>query len=567
MNPSRLEILLDAYLNHALTDEQRAELERLLLSSPEARRQFWEHARFHGLLSHWGQHEWGRRLAAAPAPVAEAWVGRLAPWLGRLRQRFQPNWGWAAGAVGAVCLAVAAMLVTHRPAAPEVAPEAVTLAADYHSEAPAGVAVLTRSAFVQWTDATNAPAPGAALTPGWLRFKSGAIQVEFSSGARVIVEGPAELEVVSAKAAFLRSGRLSAFVPPAARGFEVRSPQVALVDYGTEFGMAVPLTGPAEAHVFTGKVEVTEPGDTARRRALTEGQALRVQGSTFEPMAAQPGAFLREDQLAHREQDWEAQRYADWKQAAHGISEDPTTLVHYTFEDQPAWERVLKNQAAHGAVSTLGSIVGCEWTEGRWPGKGALEFKGRTERVKLEIPGQFSALTYFAWVRVDGLPHAFQSLLMTDGEHTGAVHWSLTHTGELRFGIVPEKAGAPAPWHSVNSPVVTPDQIGRWLFLASVVDRSQLFNYVNGQLVGKGSRRVVPMELGRVELGNWGATAQTPGLEWAEGKPAWFWNRGFKGRMDEFALLARALSADEIQKLYERGRPAGDVSILAASTR
>jgi hypothetical protein len=96
------------------------------------------------------------------------------------------------------------------------------------------------------------------------------------------------------------------------------------------------------------------------------------------------------------------------------------------------------------------------------------------------------------------------------------------------------------------------------------VDGSQLFNYVNGQLVGKGVRRVVPLVLGRVELGNWGATGQTPGMEWAAQKPAWFWNRGFKGRMDEFALLARALSADEIRKLYEQGRPDGEPVALAA---
>lgn len=565
MNQSRLESLLDDYQNHNLGDEQRAELERLLMSSPEARQQFWERARFHALLSHWGQQEWGRRLATAPKPETASWTGGLRKWFSSVREWSHPGWGWAMGAIGAICLAVAATLVMRDHAIHENAPEQAEFAPDYHSEDPAGVAVLTRSAFVQWLDPTNAPSTGAALAPGWVSFKSGAIQVEFSSGARVIVEGPAELEIVSAKAAFLKSGRLSAFVPPSARGFEVRSPQLALVDFGTEFGMAVPRTGPAEAHVFDGKVEVGGTDGKAARQALTEGQAVRVQGGSVEPIPAQPGAFLREDQLATRELDWEAKRYAQWKQAAHAISADPATLVHYTFEDQPSWQRVVRNQATNAAATTLGSIVGCDWVEGRWRGKGALEFKGRAERVKLEVPGQFKALTCFAWVRVDALPHFQQSLFMTEHEHAGAVHWCLTRTGEVRIASVPWQTNGPAAWHSLNTPSITPDDYGHWVFLASVVDGPRFANYVNGQLVGKGTRRVVPVELGRIELGNWGATGQTPGMEWAAAKPAWFWNRGFKGRMDEFALMARALTPDEIRKLYEQGR-LGSEPVMAAES-
>jgi hypothetical protein len=564
MKQTRLEILLEAYLNRALTEEQRAELERLLLSSSEARQRFWDQARFHSLLSHWGQQEWGRRLAQTPSAEARRWPARMAGLILAVRHRFPWNWGWAAGLAGAACLMLAIALLIHRPPKPISISQELAAVQDFHSESPAGVAVLTRAAFVQWMDPTNAPMNGAALAPGWLRFKLGAIQVEFSSGARVIVEGPAELEIVSARAAFLQSGRLSAFVPPAARGFEVRSPQLALVDYGTEFGMAVPLSGPAEAHVFTGKAEVAETSRKSARHALTEGQAVRVQGNTFQPIPAQPGAFLREEQLAHRERDWETQRYEHWKRAVRAISEDPATLVHYTFEGQPGWQRMLTNHAANAAPATLGNIVGCEWTEGRWPRKGALEFKGRAERVKLEIPGQFAALTYFAWVCVDALPHAYHSLLMTEGEHTGAVHWSLTHAGEVRIGAVPEKTNAPAAWNTLNSLAVTSDQLGHWICLASVVENERLLNYVNGQLVGQSPRPNVPLRLGRAELGNWGATRETPGMEWAD-RPAWFWNRGLKGRMDEFALLARALSAEEIRRLYEQGRPGSEPVTLAES--
>ena len=36
-----------------------------------------------------------------------------------------------------------------------------------------------------------------------------------------------------------------------------------------------------------------------------------------------------------------------------------------------------------------GTVVGCQWTEGRWPGKKALEFQQVSDRVRLKMPGEF----------------------------------------------------------------------------------------------------------------------------------------------------------------------------------
>ena len=64
-----LQILLDRYFDGALADDERAELERLLLSSPQARQAYWEFARLHADASRWGQEEWGRKLAEFQSPV------------------------------------------------------------------------------------------------------------------------------------------------------------------------------------------------------------------------------------------------------------------------------------------------------------------------------------------------------------------------------------------------------------------------------------------------------------------------------------------------------------------
>src|ERR1041385_2628365 len=60
MHDDRLQILLQRYFDQLLTTEERQELERILLASPQAREQFWESARWNAALRQWGEAEWGR---------------------------------------------------------------------------------------------------------------------------------------------------------------------------------------------------------------------------------------------------------------------------------------------------------------------------------------------------------------------------------------------------------------------------------------------------------------------------------------------------------------------------
>lgn len=81
-----------------------------------------------------------------------------------------------------------------------------------------GVALLTHDANIEWLDSLNSRRPGNVLEPGWLRLKSGAALIEFYSGARLVLEGPAELQLVSVNEGYLKSGRMSAHVPEVASG-------------------------------------------------------------------------------------------------------------------------------------------------------------------------------------------------------------------------------------------------------------------------------------------------------------------------------------------------------------
>src|SRR6185312_6463295 len=99
------------------------------------------------------------------------------------------------------------------------------------------VATLTRGSGVVWDGETNYVEIGSTLSTRWLRLKAGAVQIEFYDGARVILEGPASLKLVSSGEARLEYGKLSARVPEPAHGFKIDTADVTVTDLGTEFGL------------------------------------------------------------------------------------------------------------------------------------------------------------------------------------------------------------------------------------------------------------------------------------------------------------------------------------------
>src|SRR5262249_26502540 len=164
------------------------------------------------------------------------------------------------------------------------------------------VAVLVQAAGAEWDASGLAMRPGALLAPGWLLLKSGVARLEFYSGAIVILEGPAEFQLISRTEAFCKRGKLRATVPPQAQGFTVGSPKLDLIDRGTEFGLEV--GDKTEVHVFEGKVEVYKAGAKGApdaRQELTTGRGLRVEDpGGLKAIASNPKAFLSPRELAER---------------------------------------------------------------------------------------------------------------------------------------------------------------------------------------------------------------------------------------------------------------------------
>lgn len=527
----RVALIASRLLDGLASAEERAELNELLRGDPETCERYLDLAETHALLvtGHAGDtlaEEAAGILpfavpAAHPVPAVKRWV--RSPLIRRALT--------AAAAVA--LLANGYLLWQNRNSQAEI---------EEPSHGP-GVAVLSRVVAPEWADGKTALSVGEAVPAGTFSLLSGLAQIEFFSGAAVIIEGPAELELESAWRVVCRSGRLRAFVPEPAQGFTIVTPDYEAVDLGTEFALSVGSDGRSEVHVVDGEVRL-DSSDGRELRHLGAGTAVRANDGELTPIESRGEAFVdRQKLLELARDDWRA-RYAAWKRSSEELRKDPAMLAYFDFEAQDPWDRALENHGVNRApgLPAGGAIIGAQWTQGRWPGKGALEFKRITDRVRLRVPGDYQAMTLSAWVRVEGFDRWLNSLMLTDGWEAGELHWQISDKGELILGV---SGGA----NCFSAPVLSPADLGRWMHLAATVESTpgagRIVHYLDGRPVTeeRSGKPLPPLRIGDAEIGNW----QHQG----KGHPI----RSLNGRIDDFFIIARAMGAEEIQRIYDAGVP------------
>ena len=147
---------------------------------------------------------------------------------------------------------------------------------------------------LQDCDLTGLPA-GSQLSAGSkLAFQRGLLEVVLDGGATTIVQGPAEIELESPSSLRLMRGSLTADVPATAHGFTVHTPNAAVVDLGTRFGVACQAEQ-TDVEVFVGNVilrlDAAASGAGPKELPLAANSAARISG--------QPGhGALKIEQLA-----------------------------------------------------------------------------------------------------------------------------------------------------------------------------------------------------------------------------------------------------------------------------
>lgn len=531
--------LMRRCLDGEATPQELAQLEKLLRDDSEFRTEYLRYLNVDSALAElpkWDEASEGRS-AQEPLQRAKNREQSL--------PRFRALAGWVATVVALVLVGtfISRAIDNRRDPAADMAVEDEPGSVDVNDT---GVAVLTRVAGLKGAS-TNDWRVGQTIPPGPMTWDVGLLQLEFYGGATVVVQGPAEIEVLDESRMICRVGRLRAHVSEPARGFAVLSPAFELVDLGTEFGLNVSNDGVAEVHVFDGKVELYDAQSNrslVTRRELNAGDALTVdRDGTSKPTAAREADFITPSRLNTLTDARRKEQLRDWRAFRDELTLDPRVVAYFPFDRSDAEDRLLVGEGANH-TTLEGAIVGCEWAEGRWPGKTSLQFKRPGDRVRITIPGEFESLTYSTWIRVDGLDRVRNSLMLTDGFDENGIHWQIRQDGSLTLGMRYANNRA-RNYHT--PPIFSLFRLGQWVHLATVydTDRARVSHFVNGEAAAR--QRIKPfadgsLEIGHATIGNWS------GRKAAD-------VRNFNGCMDELIIFGEALDDQEVRRIYEVGRP------------
>jgi len=160
------------------------------------------------------------------------------------------------------------------------------------------VATLVRAQQCQWAASSLPTVEGARLKPGMLDLIEGLAMLRFDSGAELVLEAPAAVEVLDAMNCKLRRGTLVAEVPPQAKGFSIDTKNARVIDWGTKFGLSTDEDGKYMVRVLDGLVEVADK-DAPGSRKLETGEGMEsgwakshLQPDTPEPSRWQPATVI-----------------------------------------------------------------------------------------------------------------------------------------------------------------------------------------------------------------------------------------------------------------------------------
>jgi ferric-dicitrate binding protein FerR (iron transport regulator) len=270
--------LCNALADGRITEAERTELNRRLAESDEARRFYVRFASLGASLSGYAAEQ---QCEAAPAP--------------RKVVKFPVK--WTAG-IAALAASIAAMLAYWKEDPAPGKPE------------PTSVAWLTGATDARWTDAAAAPEPGDAIERGQrLDLKSGLAEVTFDSGARVVLEGPASLDVASAWTADLRKGAITASAPQEAAGFRVENAAVQVTQLGGDVRIEADGSGNAEVLSLRGSAETSSRG---AKLLLKDRQARRFARDGVSTVADVEAKFSRVSARAPINRKGRPVRFAHW---------------------------------------------------------------------------------------------------------------------------------------------------------------------------------------------------------------------------------------------------------------
>ena len=388
---------------------------------------------------------------------------------------------------------------------------------------------------------------GDLLPAGPVVLESGIASLELFSGVTLMVEGPAEFEVLSTMELAITRGKFRALTPKPAREFRVRVPQGELANPGAEFAVHV-TTEHIDIRSIDGELEWHPVAKPVRK--LNNGESLRWSATGEE--STTDGEFAKFGELEIQISEQKNARKATWSAFSRKLRDDPRLLAYFPMERARTADRIVIDESP---ATRDGTIVRSSHVEGRFDGKGGLDFSPMGSRIRVEIPGDHQSLSLMCWVKIDSLDRWYNSLFLTDGHELHEPHWQIMDDGRLFFSVKANEPGKKGTDKHIafSPPIWTPAQSGKWMHLATVFDGVKMTtaHYVDGKQISLDeipeNMQPKSVRIGDASIGNWSDPTR--------GNDPNFAVRNLNGTIDEFAIFSAPLPAAEIREIYQAGKP------------
>lgn len=423
------------------------------------------------------------------------------------------------------------------------------------------IAILSRSVNAQWLHASDGLRDLSDLYAGPLHLSKGYAEIRTDNGTSIILQAPVEAELVSPSQLNLIQGRVTVTINQHETHYVVRTPTASVVDFGTEFGVHVDEAAQTLTHVYEGEIELrsgSNPLGMDSILKLTKGQGGKAdaQGRLSEKNTLS-AMFVRSEEFEVNYKASDGTAYERWLAHSYRLRRDPDIVLYYPFMETDMLQTFARNYALttnealngkFGGTFGISNFTGPSWSVGRWPNKSALAFE-RNSRNCVSVPESAElsiadAITLAVWVRCPGDlkgGHLISNRLNETVNYQFGCFFKEEPYYPQRLQFLRTDGSAPAMVYSSN----LYDWTSEWTFFAVTHDSQTVRFYVNGALF-----EAIPHVSDRDAVSAGLFIGDVPSFG---GRT--FGYAAFNGLIDEIAIFKRVLSPEEIQEMYESGKP------------
>lgn len=534
--------IINALLDEGLSDESRRRLETLLRDDPAAQRYYVEQCQLHSILAweHGVLTATPFESATLTAALHDETAVKSSLYLWQLcalaaTVLFLATFAWSVYLISRSDQPAAEQLTTAQPLAPSV---------PWNERTAFGSFSKGRGAQLSVPGLLLNLRQGDLLRSGRYLLSEGFAEITFNNDVEVLVESPAEFDIVSDMKMVMRRGRISTIVSPQGEGFSVETPSIELTDFGTEFALEVSPDLTSEVHVFSGEVKVTpklaHKGTELLQLVTNQATRVRQKSGIPEGIDIDLDRFVRRlNESTPRDSGYE-EMMRDLA-PTHFFQMAPTTDgVTLSDHGSRMSDAVLLTQGMDQPPFKPGRVGSSLYLGG----PGALAYA----KVPNYQPVATDQITVCAWVKAESRP-AWAAI---------AKHWSIEFDefdqpsglgGQFHFGLHEFVGSLEVQVRDRNKQVVKlreqqPLPLGEWQHVAFVVDGSRLRLYRNGVEIDSAACAGLATD-GPKSMGI--GAKLSPDCTATDPRNPGYWH----GRIDELAIFDRGLTPAELKQLSE----------------